>query len=220
MKKISTAVASVFFFLNVAAQEAQPDYDGIFKMSPQHLVQQMIQVGGERFNKKKSTSYQGLLKAVSKTQTYFCCGNFGYDGYRGGGAEVSVRKYLMPMQSLTNRRGRQFTQGIYIGGFLQGGSYHGNFSGDETFFDPQTNVRTITPYQYSSKVKNMAAGFTIGLQRILWDVLALDFYVGAGYQASDEVVVGNRPGWYAFNVTNPSYYGVLPKAGMYVGLTL
>ena len=219
MKKISTAAACLSFFLNVSAQEAPPPFKWIFKMSPQHLVLNMLKVESEFFNRPKSRSYQASVQVVSNNdgKGYHCCA-FPYNGI---GAEFGMRRYILPLQETTTKKGRQLTHGIYLSGFIQGGTYRGDFKGVDSHHDFQTGIRTDVPYEFSTRINNAAIGFTIGLQRIFWRVLSLDAYVGAGYQGNRATINGNQPDGYGYaEIGAPNYDGVLPKIGLSLGLAL
>ena len=68
----------------------------------------------------------------------------------------------------------------------------------------------------------MAFGLAIGIQQIFWKVLSFDVFVGAGYQVSDKKIKGDASDWYSdyYDFTDPGYYGILPKIGLHLGLTL
>ena len=192
----------------------------VFKMSPQHLTLNMLKIGGEVFSKTGGTSYQFMLQAASNNRNSNAFGN-SFD-YNGGGLELTYKKYLSPLQEITTRKGRQFMQGIYFGGFIQGGLYGGDHSYYEWSWDDQTQTNIRTEYNYSTKAKNMAGGFMIGIQRIYWKVLSLDAFIGAGYQVGHQKFTGNPTEWasYVYDFTEPHYYGILPKFGLNIGLKL
>jgi hypothetical protein len=192
----------------------------IFKMSPQHLALNMLKVGLEKINKSGTRSFQFYLQAVANDKRDNYGGStFGYDGI---GVEFMIRKYLSPMQQVTTRKGRQFMQGIYFGGFIQGGIYSGKVDDEWISWDPITQTYSSTTYKYTDKPKNVATGFTIGMQRIYWKVLTLDAYIGAGYQISQQNISGNAPEWAVeyYDFTEANYQGILPKIGITIGLAL
>lgn len=197
----------------------------IFKMSPQHLAVNVLKVGGEVVNTSGTGSFQLMLQAISnnKNESYWTNNGMPYNGF---GTELMFKKYLFPLQKITTRKGRQFSQGIYFGGFLQGGLYSGDFAGTEHTWNwdntTQTYVRTDYDYDFSTKAKNAAAGFVIGLHRVYWKVLSLDAFMGAGYQAGHQKITGNPSEWAneLYNFTDPYYYGILPKFGFNLGLVL
>jgi hypothetical protein len=226
MKILTTLMACVTYataFGQTETSEKQIKY--IFKMSPQHLVVNMLKVGGEVVNRSGTGSFQLMLQAISnnKNENYWTNSGMPYNGF---GAELMFKKYLFPLQTITTRKGRQFSQGIYFAGFLQGGLYSGDFAGTEHTWDwddvTQTYIRSDYDYDFSTKAQNVAAGFTIGLHRVYWKVLSLDAFMGAGYQAGHQKITGN-PSEYAnelYNFTDPYYYGILPKFGLNLGLAL
>jgi hypothetical protein len=195
----------------------------IFKTSPQHLVVNVLKVGCEIVNQSGTGSYQVMLHAIAnnKNETYWSS-SIPYNGF---GTELMFKKYLYPLQTITTRKGRQFSQGIYLGGFIQGGIYSGDFEGTDSDYSwdetSQTYVRTESDYDYSTKAKNVAAGFTIGFHRVYWKVLSLDAFIGAGYQAGHQKITGTRSEWAEFyDFKKPHFYGVLPKFGLNLGLVL
>lgn len=201
------------------AENEQKKLSYLFKMSPQHLTLNMVKIGIEKVNATATNSVQLYIQAIANNNrdTYFW--NNGYDGV---GFELMLKRYLLPIQEATTRKGKPYTQGIYLGGFVQAGKYRGDFEGTSTMWDPVTQTYTTTDYNYQDKTTNGAFGFTIGLQRIFWKVLAVDAYVGAGYQLSNQNISGTRPEW-AFNFSDFSdvnYNGILPKIGITVGLVL
>lgn len=205
-------------------EEEKNNYSWIFKVSPQHLTRNMLKVGGEFFNGKKTRSYSVLLQVVSNNKSN---DPYSFDRilpYNGGGVEVSFRKYLSPFQDLTSKRGRAFQQGIYFSGFIQAGTYSGDFQYDDYVYNTQTSTYEIITYQYSKSAQNGALGFSIGVQRTFWKVLSLDAYLGAGYQIANLKNEGQTPehiyGNYDYDLDQPSYYGILPKVGLLLGITL
>jgi hypothetical protein len=213
----------VFTLINISAtcqkEPATKPIKYLFKMSPQHLTLNMLKVGLEKVNTDATNSIQLYAQVIANNDrdTYFW--NNGYDG---GGFELMFKRYLLPIQEATTRKGKPYTQGIYLGGFLQAGAYHGNFADIYTSWDPITQNYITVEYNYKDKTSNGAFGFTIGLQRIFWKVLALDAYVGAGYQLRNQQVVGDKPIWvYDYiDFSDVNYRGILPKLGLTVGLVL
>lgn len=214
------------FSTSLQAQEenAKPAYSWIFKTSPQHLTRNMLKVGGEFFNPTKTKSYSIFLQAVSNNKS-----NDPYPldrilPYNGAGIEISFRKYLSPFQEMTSKRGRVFEQGIYFSGFVQAGAYSGDFTYDDYVYNDQTQTYDMITYHYSKSAKNGALGFSIGVQRTFWKVLSLDAYLGAGFQISNLDVEGQTPDQYYgvsdYDLDQPGYYGILPKVGLLLGITL
>ena len=220
MKHIHFIIA-LMMALSVSAQETTDNKKlrWLFKMSPQDLVNNTLKVGGEFLNTLNSKSISVFLQGIANNT-----GGGYWNGHQYNGlvTEIIVRKYLLPIQERLNRKDLPYTHGIYFSGFLKGGAYSGDFKGDDTSWDPVTNIRTSTPYQFSFKAKNIAAGFMIGLQRMFWKTISLDVYMGAGYQASQVSYKGTISSYYssANYYGKPDYSGVIPKFGVLIGLAM
>jgi hypothetical protein len=225
MKTLATLLACVAITVALAQTEStEKPIRYIFKTSPQHLVLNILKVGGEVVNKSRTGSFQLMIHAIAnnRNDSYWSSAM----PYNGFGTEFTFKKYLFPLQTLTTRKGRQFSQGIYLGGFLQGGIYSGDFEGTDSDYSwddtVQDWVRTETPYDYSTKAQNVAAGFTIGFHRVYWKVLSLDAFIGAGYQSGYQKITGNPSEWADeyYDFAEPHYTGMLPKFGLNLGLVL
>jgi hypothetical protein len=224
MKTLTTLLACVA--ITVAFGQTEPSEKPvrfIFKMSPQHLIMNTLKIGGELLNKDRTKSFQVMLHAIANDKSnadYYYWSNGA--PYNGVGAEFTFKKYLSPMQEMTTRKGRQYMQGIYFGGIIQGGAYSRDFDGFTEYWDMQTQSWISERYTYSIKAQNIAAGFTIGFHRIYWKVLSLDAFMGAGYQLRNQKTTGETPDYYGegYDFTYPNYYGILPKVGLNIGVTL
>ena len=209
-----------FSILAAQSQETAAPSRFMFKMSPQHLFQNTLKIGGEFFSKSKPSSFTLFLHAVSNNRDQDPYWLFPYNG---GGAEISYRQYILPIQTRTTRKGRSFTQGIYFSAFLQGGAYKGDYDFWDGHYDRVTNQYTEEHIIYQETAQNLATGFSIGLQQIYWKTLSLDLYLGAGYQAGQRSITGTTPDE-PYNYTGPlddaGYTGVLPKGGLMLGIFL
>jgi hypothetical protein len=223
MKALTTLLACVAISAAFSQTEStEKPVHFIFKMSPQHLFVNTLKVGGEILNEERTKSFQFMINAIAndkKDDDYYWTTGAPYNGL---GAELAYKKYLSPMRELTTRRGRQFLQGIYFSGLIQGGGYTRDFEGSDSFWDSQSQTWVTDYYQYSTKVQNIAVGFTIGLHRIYWKVLSLDAYIGAGYQIHNQTTSGETPEYYYedYGIIYPNYTGILPKFGLSLGLVL
>lgn len=221
MRSICLNSVLVFCVLAAQSQEKEAPQRFMFKMSPQHLFQNTLKVGGEFFRKQGSSSMAIFLHAVSNNADKDPYWLFPYNG---GGTEIAYRKYISPIQSRTTRKGRTFTQGIYFSVFLQGGIYEGDYDFLDVNYDRDTQTFTEERVIYKESAKNMATGFTIGLQQIYWKTLSLDLYLGAGYQAGQSSITGTPPDdlytFYKSPLNDAAYTGVLPKGGLMIGIFL
>jgi len=190
-------------------------------MSPLHLSQNTLKAGGEFFTRQKKSSVILFLHAVSNNSDKDPSWLFPYEG---GGAEIAYRKYIAPIQTFTTRKGRSYTQGIYFSAFLQGGVYQGDYDYWDTNYDWITQTRTQEHIVYQESAKNLATGFTIGLQQIYWKILSLDLYLGAGYQIAQSSITGTPANdtylEYSSALDDAGYAGVLPKGGLLIGIYL
>jgi len=198
----------------------------LFKLSPQHFTQNTLKVGGEYFNKNFTHSFAIYASAVSgdKTEDYYYFSDYQYDGL---GGELQYRKYISPLKLNTTKRGKEYYQGIYFAGFLQGGGYSADRYYGYDGYDPDNPDIPIwvVEYDYEESIKNLAFGFTLGVQRTLWKVLFIDVYVGGGFQLSEVTRTGlfpsrHEPYYYDPGISVPAYEGVLPKIGLQIGLGL
>ena len=192
----------------------------IFKISPQHFISNQLKIGVERFNASHSRSFVLCLNGTLGNNDHEY---YDYRNYNGFGGELQYRKYLCPFKIYKTRNGREFYQGIYFAGFAQGGHYAGNLREQHYSYDPVTQNYTVQTYDYKDDVGNWAAGFTFGVQRTLWQTLFIEAFIGGGLQFSDRILSGQVPGYtyyYSPGITDYAYKGVLPKAGLQLGIGL
>jgi hypothetical protein len=74
-------------------------------------------------------------------------------------------------------------------------------------------------------IGNWGAGFIIGMQRTLWNVLYIDMYIGSGLQWADVIRRETPPssGYQHYpyrDITTPGYQGILPKFGIQIGVPM
>lgn len=220
MKPLLTLVG-MLYLAQIAAQTEMPGRL-MFKMSPQHLTMNTLKAGVEVFNRAKPASIVVFVKAASNNAEKEPYPLF---PYKGIGLELAHRKYIAPIREATNRKGKPFTQGIYFSLFLQGGAYKGDYDFLDVHYDFVTQVRTETQIKYSESAQQIAAGFTIGLQRIFWKTLAVEAFIGTGYQVGFNRFKGDKPNTpYALRqdsaLDNAGYSGVIPKGGILLGIFL
>ena len=204
------------------AQEEKPFSKYLFKMSPQYLFQNTLKAGVEVMNQPRTKSFTFLLNAVANNKNED--DRYRANPYNGAGLEIQTRKYLNPLTIQKSKRGKEYYQSVYFSGLVQGGSYNAKYDYSTYTWDPVTQTSVSVDVKYKSTVQNVALGFTIGLQRTLWKVLTIDGYIGAAYQISAVNVSGQKPNNDYFyensGILSPQYYGVLPKVGVMIGVTL
>ena len=192
-----------------------------FKTSPQHFANHQLKIGIERFNASLNKSVVFYLYGTVQNNSE----NMSFDrlGYSGLGGEAQFRRYLSPMTEKFTRLGKSFYQGIYLAGFVQGGHY----SRDQRYrqYYSQGGTQVVEEYELKKNVGNWAAGFTLGIQRTLWNIVFLEAYVGGGAQFSDVITFAIPQQHYYYypddtGISSPDYQGILPKIGFQIGVGL
>jgi hypothetical protein len=198
----------------------------LFKTTPQSFMIKTLKVGVEVFNKSRTKSYSLYLTGRMDGQNGSPVFYYYDDFYQGLSAEFQYRKYLNGFKNHQTKRGRGFLQGVYIGGYLNGGSHSnaGEFSTSNYNFN--TGQSTITSYYLEDYILNWGGGFMLGYHRTFWKVLFFDAYVGGGFQLSeiDRHFDPQTPSEYYFSsyqvITSPAYQGIMPKFGIALGVAL
>ncbi len=198
----------------------------VLKVAPQQFTVKSLKLGIEHFNKAFNKSYSLFLIARKErnNQSQFP------SGYDGLGGEFQYRTYLKPLASYQNRNGKDYDQGIYLSGYIQGNAFSGDQSYWYSYVDQTTGGYFVAPFNRHLSIGNWGTGFTIGLQRVLWEILTIDAYLGGGIQWSD--VNGEAYGpppinykpenseYPSYNYSDPEFQGILPKAGIHIGIRL
>lgn len=198
----------------------------LFKTTPQSFFTNTLKVGVEVFNKTRNKSYSLYLSGRLDGENGATAFYYDDDFYQGFAAEFQYRKYLNGFTSRKSRRDREFLQGVYVAGYVNGGSYANK--GEFTIFDYDFNTgqTTSNTYNVDDKILNIGTGFTIGYHRTFWKVLFLDAYLGGGVQISEidrkfDPVTSNDYYYSSYNgITAPGYQGIMPKFGIAVGIAL
>jgi len=196
----------------------------LFKVSPQNFAINTLKVGAEIFNKPRTKSYSlflyGRFDSNNDTQPYY----YGDEFYKGLGGEFQYRKYLTGFKSFQTKRGKDFLQGIYVAGYLTGGTYSNKGEFFRSSYDFNTRQSTSYLVSVDDQVINWGTGFTIGVHRTLWRVLFIDAYIGGGIQWSDfnRKFNPSLPMSYSSysGITSPGYQGIMPKFGVSLGVAL
>lgn len=201
MKKL-LLVPFILLALDVQCQEV-PSFEmprTIVKFSPLYFFVNTFQLGIETFNADVSRSFN--LDVGYRSSSY------DYEDESGFDAELAYRRYVAPMRIHT-RKSRQFYQGIYYCIFVRGETFQGK------------------PYDYNIgrysenavRINSLAPGFTLGLQKTLWEIVFLDVSVGGGVKFSDGEGL-NDPYYYESEITQPGYEGIFPRIGAKIGVRL
>jgi hypothetical protein len=221
MKSIAFISFAMFCAVQSHGQNTAPEIPlALFKISPQHALNNTLKIGVERFNRSHARS---LVFYLSGTwQAHQGDVNYRYS-YTGLGGELQYRKYITPMQNFTSRRNRIFAQGIYWTGFAQGAGFTEASKFQNTHYDPNTGIRTVLGInEYRKHITNGALGFGIGIQRTLWKVIFVDVYVGGGVQVAATTFskqTHDLPDYVGFP-GDAEYDGIIPKMGIQLALAL
>lgn len=209
-----------FYAFPVSAQEEEPLSRTIFKLSPQHFIDNSLKVGVERFNTDHSGSFAIFLTGRLENNRESL---YELQGYSGAAGEVQFRKYISPMKLRTSRKNNTYHQGVYGAAYIQGGAYSGGFEDEYSVYDPNSGSYVPMHYEYTERITNGGFGFTIGYQKTLWQVIFLEAFIGGGVQFSDVNISGNKPEdsfYYYSGISDPAYKGILPKIGLHIGIGL
>jgi hypothetical protein len=72
-----------------------------------------------------------------------------------------------------------------------------------------------------TKITSISPGFSIGVQRSIFEVMYIDFYLGGGIRfPSFEYSNDNHPDSNEDDIFSPSYEGIYPTFGLKVGIGL
>jgi hypothetical protein len=220
--KISHWIFFLLFCTPAYAQDAVPGIpQSILKISPQHFVQDALKIGIERFNSSFKNSGVIYLSGVIGSHN----DSAGQSGFNGFGLEAQRRKYFNSLKIHTSKKENPYYQGIFLAGFIQGGYYSGDQHHTSWQYDSSSgDLVKVTNYNYSQRIINYGAGFTIGFQWIAAEVLSFETFVGGGFQFANRTFSGDVPD----NIRNNAeksilaldYSGVLPKIGFKIGIGL
>lgn len=159
----------------------------------------LFELGIETFNADFSRSFN--------LDIGFRSSSYDYEDGSGFDAEIAYRRYVAPMRIHT-RKSRDFYQGIYYSVFVRG----------ETFSGIPYDYYNGTPEPDEQRVNSIAPGFTLGLQKTLWEIIFLDVYFGGGVKISDAEDDGDF--YYDPDLTQPGYEGIFPRIGAKIGVRL
>jgi hypothetical protein len=176
----------------------------IIKISPFQFLSQTLEVSIESLNSDYSKAFEinGALRS----------GHYDYDQGRGGTLGIAYRKYVRPLATPT-RRNPDASQGVYYSLFVKG-QY---FAGRDAYYWQSPNTSRI-----DESITTLNPGFTIGLQRTLFEVLYLDMFIGGGIKFTNVKYSAAIPGFtfMEYDVLHPAYEGIHPVAGVKIGVGL
>jgi hypothetical protein len=185
----------------------------LFKFSPQHIGLATLLSEVERFNAARSRSYsfgvgvtyQGQFEQPEQTPVR-----------RGFQMGFQYRKYIKPLAIA----GKSASQGIYVGGFADAGF---NRTRELRGWRPDREDPRRVNHIYSDyETLFFASGFTLGVQRVFWNVLAVDVFAGGGLRLNQiqMVELGERWAMPHQEIYLPEHEGIFPRIGLKVGIAL
>lgn len=211
MRSIAACLLLLVFSQLASAQLAEsPIPRTILKNSPVHFAISSLKIGVENFNKLHTKSLSIFI--IVQVEDY----GLESEGHNGLAGELQYRKYIAPMKEYFTKRNKKFYQGIYAGGYAQGGAYAGKFK-------YQSTRNPVYDYDYSEKIINWSAGVTLGYHRTFLEVIFIDAYIGGGMQWSQNEISGPLIPGYAYfpsDIGGLTYSGIMPKFGVLIGVGL
>lgn len=204
----------------LAAQDVSPLRSRtLVKISPQHVVVNTLQMGTEHFTSNFARSlafdvgirYHGQFLDTEDLIE------------RGVDLGFQYRTYIRGLASVTTHRKRTIVQGIYAGPFVHGGMVRRRqITG---FYS--TYIGGVTPPRFEQRIDRndfeeyfFATGFTVGVQRIFWNVLAVDVFAGGGMRWSQVQFLAPQQRPLNTDVITPGYQGIFPRIGFKIGVAL
>lgn len=203
MKYTLLTLAFLFVFsITLSAQEEEnsslelkPAPRALIKIAPFQFFVQTFELSVEGLNKTYKKAFQ-ISAGYRSGQNDFING-------KGATMTLAYRGYSRPLNKpLVSKP--EVTQGIYYSLFLKGEYFNGD---NDNATNQSTTINSISP------------GFTIGLQRLVFEVLYLDVYLGGGIKFTD---INNESNTITdgYDLLHPGYEGIYPVAGIKVGIGL
>ncbi len=205
---------------SLLGQEAKPLLSPtLFKISPQHFGVNTLQIGTEHFNSTLSKSLAIDLGIRHHGQFL----NTEDLVERGVDVGFQYRTYVRALRYFVTTRKRTLVQGIYAGPFVNAGMVRsrqvtGYYTSSFSSSAPPRFEQTITQNDFEDYF--FATGFTIGVQRVFWNVLAVDVFAGGGMRWSNIRFLEPQRQQLNTDVTTPGYQGIFPRIGVKIGITL
>ncbi len=187
---------------------------------PTYIFRSTLQIGIQRFNKYQDRSFV-LYGGITGLSSEYLKEN----GYT---VEAQYRFYVKRFKVRTNFNEKSYQQGIYVGVWVRGEQFVGKYGyQDIEYFDLQGNINFIS-YKGTRNVEALSGGIQFGFQQTFAEYFFIDLYVGAGYRGANvdtqtENMNTDKPQheeiirWHN-GIFNRTYQGVLPRAGLSLGV--
>jgi hypothetical protein len=145
--------------MQLVAQDTDVVSRTIFKLSPQHFIQNSLKAGVERFNRTHSRSFVIFLTGMmdNNDRSYYA------EGYNALAGEFQLRKYISPLKRVLQKTTGFFTR-VSSGPSTRREAIIRATSEVKavTNYDRQTGAYTPVYFNYSENIVNGGFGFTIG----------------------------------------------------------
>lgn len=175
----------------------------LIKISPFQFFAQTFEMSLETLSPNYTKSFQ--ISAGYRS------GHINFSQGKGATATLAFRKYARPMNHIVKNR-PDVKQGIYYSLYLKGDYFKGT---EENYSQQQPISSSVT------KIFSVSPGFILGVQRSLFEVLYLDFYVGGGIKfPTVHYTAYNIDYQYDNDIFSPGYEGIYPMIGIKVGIGL
>jgi hypothetical protein len=211
MKKIFLAVLLISAFTFTSFSQVV----NIYKISPQHLTVNTFSVTWERAASPLSRTSLNISPFVTYYNSRYRSNT---EKVAGGGLELGRKIYVSKVDSTSPLKG------FYASGSVS----YGYFSADYQRQDDSSYVYT-SPYGgasynsytssgrlYHENIQKLGADVFIGYQLPIKKVFYIDAFFGAGMRYS--ISSQGKNGYYQESITDIGYSGILPKAGIKLGL--
>lgn len=187
---------------------------------PTYIFRSTLQIGIQRFNKYQDRSvvlYGGITGLSSD-----------YLKENGYTAEAQYRFYVKRFKVRTNFNEKSYQQGIYVGAWARGEQFEQNYDYKDISYFDNTGRETILTYKGMRNIEALSGGIQFGFQQTFAEYFFIDLYIGAGYRGTNvdtqtENMNTDKPQhkevirWHN-GIFNRTYQGVLPRAGLGLGV--
>lgn len=134
-------------------------------------------------------------------------GQPGFKDGTGHTGTLAYRKYARPMNKSV-LKSPEVKQGIYYSLFFK----YDYFKGTEEYLNQAAGEVTI---------RSTSPGFTLGIQRTIFEVMFVDFYIGGGIRFPKiEYGYADHPDADHYDIFSPAYKGIYPTTGIRFGIGL
>jgi hypothetical protein len=188
----------------------------IYKISPQHLTVNTFSVSWER----SASHFSRTSLNISPFVTYYDRQNFRNSSEKlvGAGLELGRRLYVSKVDSTSPLKG------FYASGSLTYGYYSADYqrTDDSSYinnsFGSSYIAYTSSGKKYHENIHKLGADVFIGYQFPIKKVFYIDAFFGAGMRYGISSLGDNS--YYKASLIDIGHSGIIPKAGVKIGLKI